>query len=840
MKNWLPCVAVHPAPARSSAPSPTPVDPMTEHRPHASPPRTSRRTSRTAGLWAAAIAVGLSGCDGPAHTVLIPNQPPTVRITRAPRSVRDTAYYAVNLNWIGYDPDGRVGYYDYAVDPPTGPGSDTTWSRTVLSEQTILFRTSISNPATNTAEQPHVFAIRAVDNRLARSPVVTRAFWSRTEAPTVQITGPRPSEGSRAYVTPAVRIRWTGDDPDGVFTRKPLKYKYILLDDNTPVTQRTARTSTAGPDTIRRYYAPRNFAGWDSVSGDTTQVQFRNLIPDNEYVLSVIAIDEAGAYSPIFSFNTNCLYFRVSFAGPRNPIIRIYNSFFDYRYAQGSYEPLNPDRWIVVEFPAGVSIPICWDATATPGSEMRGYRWAVDILDLTDETPRSRPDDYAHWSTWDLGTTCTTLHPYAGSDTVHTFYLEAEDINGLRSLGIVKFTVIAATPTKPLLVVKDYRLLQVDQRSPGQALCVDPPKGVWPTVAELDSFLFARGGAPWRCYPDGAISTRGLFAGYPFDTVGTRTGGADLAVKLSTLAKYEKVVWIVDRNGASFVGSGISNNPMSSLRYMSSRNRANTLAIYLGLGGKAWLLGGGGGAAATIDYNDDRGSNDTQPPAPSETYAFGNELVPGRFMYDLAKWQSQFKATTGVNLRFDRHFGRNAGLEPYASSGLPERLGIHNRAEDPFPPNRDPRNQPDFYYTRIQLEYLSRPNPYQEDFDPGPGEAFASALDTVLSVEGAGIVQPQDNRRNVVMTVYPAWERDPSAKLVFSGIDIWSWRRSHSQALVDFVLRGLWGLNPSPTAAEVRATAPVATGTVPAEVRAARTPQSLQRARGSAVNRKGP
>ena len=46
----------------------------------------------------------------------------------------------------------------------------------------------------------------------------------------------------------------------------------------------------------------------------------------------------------------------------------------------------------------------------------------------------------------------------------------------------------------------------------------------WPAKTELDTFLFARGGVRWRYYqPATQLSPPGVFNGYDFDTLGTRT-----------------------------------------------------------------------------------------------------------------------------------------------------------------------------------------------------------------------------------------------------------------------------------------------------------------------------
>ena len=75
---------------------------------------------------------------------------------------------------------------------------------------------------------------------------------------------------------------------------------------------------------------------------------------------------------------------------------------------------------------------------------------------------------------------------------------------------------------------------------------MDPPAGPWPTAAELDTFLFARGGVPWRSYPAGTLSPPGIFSGYEFDTIGTRGISADGVVPLSLLGQYRHIVWYTD------------------------------------------------------------------------------------------------------------------------------------------------------------------------------------------------------------------------------------------------------------------------------------------------------
>lgn len=788
----------------------------------------------------AASASVLGGCAEDLRQGMIDNQPPVVRLTAAPPTYAqgDRYFYNVALNWTAFDPDGRVDYFLIAVIDLPGQQSRTelppdslvrytgtpNWVRTSRRDTVIQFRSTFSRRDTVWADDSHVFLIKAVDNQGAESEIEQRAFFSNTIAPEVWINSPRPSTQSRAFVSPAVLIRFDGIDRDGVFTKKPVKYKYTLLSDQTPVTLAAALTDL---DSVRRYFAPRHWAGWDSTSADTQFVQYTNLVPNRDYMFVVVAFDEAGAYSPFFRRDQNMLLMRVTFAGNNLPTITMFNEFFQYTYPGGSYEPTNPQRVIPLEIPADQPITINWFATPTQGSDIRSYRWALDIQDLNDETPREFPDTDLHrWSAKLRDLTTATIGPFPGGGSLRTFFIEAEDINGFKSLGMIGMTVVrpawqTTAGARPLLVVKDYRFAADRKSNPSQTCVNPPPAQAWPTNAELDSFLFARGGYPWRCYPSGGTSggapttsVPGILKGFDFDTISTV--GVDLSVRLSRLASYRHVVWLTDGRAATLIGPGNGNasDAMTSIRFMTGPNRSNTLATYVRMGGKVWAAGGGVLEASLVDY--DRTNNNGLQPAPGRTYAFdNNELVPGRFMYDIFRWQSEVKPTSGF-VRIRKLLGRNAGDPFYAE--LPASLDYKSEAAgDTFPPGRFPLFET-FYSDISFMEYLSRPNGYLEDLDPGPGENFVSALDTLYEASGISLVptnvQNPTNFNNVCMTVYPARSRDASpdgkATAIFSGFDIWSYQKTQLRQLTRFVLHNLWGLDPNatlrPPAAAARAT----------------------------------
>src|SRR5262249_4668563 len=157
---------------------------------------------------------------------------------------------------------------------------------------------------------------------------------------------------------------------------------------------------------------------------------------------------------------------------------------------------------------------------------------------------------------------------------------------------VLKLVTITVSLNRDLLVVNDTRL-EVDKfLSDPARQTPDQYTTVWPSKTELDTFLFARGGVPWRGTrnpPTGVISPPGLLAGYAYDTLGTRLGFEHSrdAVPLSKLAQYRHVLWLVDSRGATFDDSQ-NLFALSALRDMSRPGVASTLDAYVALGGQVW------------------------------------------------------------------------------------------------------------------------------------------------------------------------------------------------------------------------------------------------------------
>jgi hypothetical protein len=132
----------------------------------------------------------------------------------------------------------------------------------------------------------------------------------------------------------------------------------------------------------------------------------------------------------------------------KSPRISVWTDGWRRVQAQGGVS-LDPSRIYDLEIQEQQVLTLHWSARPMSAQgEIIGYRWAVDLEDLVDETPRSGPDDVHHWSVWSTTETSAAVGPFdAGT---HFFYLEARDNLGFISLVSLRLQVVPASGDLPI------------------------------------------------------------------------------------------------------------------------------------------------------------------------------------------------------------------------------------------------------------------------------------------------------------------------------------------------------------------------------------------------------
>jgi hypothetical protein len=133
------------------------------------------------------------------------------------------------------------------------------------------------------------------------------------------------------------------------------------------------------------------------------------------------------------------------------PRIRVWTDGWRRFQKEGGVS-LDPGRIYDFESAAGQPVTFYWSALPRTGQgQIIGYRWAVDMDDILDETPRSGPADVTHWSPWSIAETSASVGPFAaGPDPlgIHFFYVEARDDMGFVSLFTVRLQTSRVSATE--------------------------------------------------------------------------------------------------------------------------------------------------------------------------------------------------------------------------------------------------------------------------------------------------------------------------------------------------------------------------------------------------------
>jgi hypothetical protein len=279
------------------------------------------------------------------------------------------------------------------------------------------------------------------------------------DSPAVRVTCPEPSPLLVPIAPPSIRITWEGSPASHHGYSRIREYKYILLG---PGSEFPVALAVVNPDSLRRYYADHPlgpWTGWTSTSPTVTEAEFDDLIPNEPYLFAVIAFDRAGRYTQAFTLSTNMLRFNVGFAGYQGPVLTMTGPGLNYTYPHGGYCACAAAE-IPESVPAQSQATFQWSGApgfACGSPAIRSYRWALDIADVFDETPRTdESTDLEHWSARSLDATSATVGPF-GAGEIHRLYIDVEDRAGVRSLGIIRIEVPAG----------ERQTLDVETEAPG-------------------------------------------------------------------------------------------------------------------------------------------------------------------------------------------------------------------------------------------------------------------------------------------------------------------------------------------------------------------------------------
>ena len=435
--------------------------------------------ARVRSAWSLALLVGPSLAARAAAAPIEkyqPNLPPESIISSGPPDSTAATLYRPRFYWTGTDPDGNVDHFEFImVDHPASKDSiqggsspvivtipavdDPRWTRTWATDSIFVTRadTLRRDPRPGPGETPrdvllhpferwHTFFLRAVDDAGLSDPTPAyRSFNAHNLAPTVHLLPPV-QPGTTLRVPPVVVFHWDGKDPlnEHAF-RQPVASRYVIIDSKVDFSRHPLYASY--PESL--YTLPQRFTWspwipWDLPDGAGRQVMITGLKPigggSGLYIFAVQALDEAGAITPVFDFQSVGLnnVALVQVTDTAGPLLLVQEEFLGTHNFVGSSNPLRMD------IAAGQTIAFRWSADASRyGGTITRYRYAWDLVD---------PQNDEEWSPW---SSSTQAPPQTFTTGVHRFLLQARDDTESRIGVVFELTVQTATRSRDVLWVDD-------------------------------------------------------------------------------------------------------------------------------------------------------------------------------------------------------------------------------------------------------------------------------------------------------------------------------------------------------------------------------------------------
>jgi len=506
------------------------------------------------------IAVSvMNGCEKRTETA-VRNTRPGVELTNGPIE-NGYASYSVQLFWRGWDEDGVVDHFLWAIDDTS---SERAWNTTYLYKGTFPFpATEEGKPDSSIFAGYHTFYIKSVDNDGAESVPAQLSFNSTTFAPVSEITEPERAKniwGQPLLVGSAVYVSWEGVDPDGS-TRQPIGYYFRSVEVPVELSLRPQLLLEAVADssTISRY-------PWLYLPGDSTSVNVLNLVSRKDktaklYVFCVRALDEAGAIEPYYRFGKNVIVIQAQ-PGRIGPNITLgIEGITEYVYpgSWGKHQPPPRAGTQRVEVPVGSTVRFYWSGDASHyGGTISGFRYALDIKDINDPL---------QWSPWSTDRTSVEYTFKPEDEGEHHFYLQCKDNGGGASFAILDFWVVQFDFDRAVFFVDDF----VNTKEFGSEVTLSPSDELHDAYWKD---LFAAAGLI-----EGTDDGYFTFDTWNYDQPNKRESFIPL---LEEISRYRTMVWLVGLSWASYT---------AYYKVASDPDFSNVIASYLTGGGRLWLLG---------------------------------------------------------------------------------------------------------------------------------------------------------------------------------------------------------------------------------------------------------
>ncbi len=385
--------------------------------------------------------------------VRVPNGRPDTRITGQPPTLLE-ASFAIDLNWTGSDPDGRIVGFEWKIsnngtdgisprdtvtyDPLTGAhlnpwrftaANDTTFL--VLADQEDFPRDEHGEPR---SYRTHSVFIRAVDDKGAVDPTPAYiSFTATTIVPTCRVVYPDLAPPNFKRVPTTVNVGWVGTDEDyeqNVPTQVRFLWKsaqYDTLPNGDPIYIRTLFEYNQHIDEILDPEDP-DWTQWRAYEPleEDRRAKFTGQ-PNGEYFIFALQVrDTAGAVSVGRDYQIEVGNFRIT-EGGFSPEVRLVEPFLGSPTASEVFK----------EIAGGQPLNFIWSANANAyNGEIASYRHGWDLIDVDD----------ANDPGWAVPPGLSAQNLFAAErsfrDGLHTFTLKVTDDSGQVRLIVWTLNVI--------------------------------------------------------------------------------------------------------------------------------------------------------------------------------------------------------------------------------------------------------------------------------------------------------------------------------------------------------------------------------------------------------------